>query len=336
MQYSETVSRFLRYRVYGDNAFVWHSLRGDGCVISHKALDLLLGNTIDIRPEGIAFINAMKQRGFLLKNGTEEDSYPSKFRPNGITFNLTKQCNFQCPYCISNSFFGGHNTKNYLTFEIIKTYIDNYYNLCKTRSEADLSIAFNGGECLLYFSEIEKTVNYCNERYGDNIFEYRINTNASLVTDEIAHFIKCNNIQVFTSLDGPRYYNDKVRIKSNGSGTYDDITAGLLTLRNSNIDFVINTVLTDKNISGINNEYIEFLISTFGIKRIGIDVDLLHLYKYEVDDVVTVLIESQEFCNKLGVRLIGMYQSPFKHLEHCGTYFCAAQTGNSLAIDSRL
>ena len=29
-----------------------------------------------------------------------------------------------------------------------------------------------------------------------------------------------------------------------------------------------------------------------------------------------------------------MYQFPFKRLEHSEEYFCAAQTGNSLAIDS--
>ena len=55
-------------------------------------------------------------------------------------------------------------------------------------------------------------------------------TNGSLLDEDLALFMKKYNVEVGISLDGPMEINDKMRIQSNGEGTYTKIIKAMLKI----------------------------------------------------------------------------------------------------------
>ena len=65
-------------------------------------------------------------------------------------------------------------------------------------------IGFYGGEPLLYFDIIRKTINYVRSKCDNAIFT--ITTNATLLKDKILSFFVENNVEITISLDGPQTF----------------------------------------------------------------------------------------------------------------------------------
>ena len=63
--------------------------------------------------------------------------------------------------------------------------------------------------------------------HNSNIDADKINTNASLITHEIAFVLKDYGVEIASSLDGLKEGNDKVRLTKTGKGTFDSIVKGL-------------------------------------------------------------------------------------------------------------
>jgi len=70
------------------------------------------------------------------------------------------------------------------------------------RNNRLIIIGFYGGESLLNFQVIEKTVNYCKNMGADHLeFNFNITTNAVLL-DKYADYLVENNFKILFSLDG--------------------------------------------------------------------------------------------------------------------------------------
>ena len=65
----------------------------------------------------------------------------------------------------------------------------------------------------------EKRLDYMRKEYDETHFT--LTTNASLITDEIAHFFKENHFIPVISLDGSKKEHDKHRVDADRKGTFD-------------------------------------------------------------------------------------------------------------------
>ncbi len=64
---------------------------------------------------------------------------------------------------------------------------------------------------------------------------FSITTNGTLLTREIAGFLKENGVTVCLSIDGPREIQDRNRPYASGRGSYEDVTRGIeLLMENRN------------------------------------------------------------------------------------------------------
>ena len=78
---------------------------------------------------------------------------------------------------------------------------------------------------MLAFDTIKEIVEYAKEQekvYNKNI-RFTMTTNATLLTDEIMEYIDKNMGNIVLSIDGRKEVNDKVRVRYDGSGSYDSI-----------------------------------------------------------------------------------------------------------------
>jgi len=135
-----------------------------------------------------------------------------------MCLNVAHSCNFGCLYCFAKK--GNYGGKDALmSFDVAKAAIDFLYKNSEGRDT--LEVDFFGGEPLLNFDVVKKTIEYARETYKDKSFRFTLTTNGSLVTEEIENFLFDNDVSLVLSIDGPKDVNDKYRVLRNGKGTFD-------------------------------------------------------------------------------------------------------------------
>lgn len=143
---------------------------------------------------------------------------------------VTARCNHNCSYCHASS--GDLNEKCLdMTQNTAKKVVECIF---KTPSPV-IKIEFQGGEPLLNFNVV-KTIVKCANKYNrkrHKHLEFVIATNLSILEKNHIKFIKKHNIQISTSLDGPKLLHDKCRILSAGDKSSYDEFINKLTLVNT-------------------------------------------------------------------------------------------------------
>jgi len=171
---------------------------------------------------------------------------------------LTYRCNFNCSYCYVKK----RKTKELSSKELIKI-IDKL----KKKNSKLKEINFMGGEPLLRFDTIKKIVsNYKNK------FEYNLNTNGSLLNDDILNFLSKNRVIITLSLDG----SEKTHNKNRKNKTFDKIVDRIRNYKDKVIiNYVVNNDSTDKLIKDFDN------LVKLGFKKIDIRPNSDYLWKKE-------------------------------------------------------
>ncbi|HEV3139269.1 MAG TPA: quinohemoprotein amine dehydrogenase maturation protein, partial [Vicinamibacterales bacterium] len=84
-------------------------------------------------------------------------------------------------------------------------------------------LTFFGGETLLNFPVLQKTIAYARRRAAEvgKTVDFSLTTNATLLKPEIIEFLAENHVGVTISIDGPKEVQDKFRVFHNGAGSYD-------------------------------------------------------------------------------------------------------------------
>ena len=159
------------------------------------------------------------------------DSIETHLHTNGfsqLTLKVTEQCNMRCKYCIYSEHYPDTKfySEVYMKWETAKKAVDDFlshfhrtWERNKTRKPV---IAFYGGEPLLGFDVIKKTVEYVKSEYSQYCFNYSITTNGLLLKNkDIANFLKENGFWIVVSLDGTKDNHDRYRVTRGGAPTYD-------------------------------------------------------------------------------------------------------------------
>ncbi len=142
---------------------------------------------------------------------------------------LTERCNLRCEYCIYNSHVKDkrdHGNKG-ISLPIIYRAID-YLNKHSFKNK-EVAIGFYGGEPLLEFSLLKKSVEYAKTIIKKDII-FSITTNGILINTKIAEFLFKNNFEVNISIDGPQEIHDSYRKGINGDGSFRKSINGLKRL----------------------------------------------------------------------------------------------------------
>ncbi|MCI5726113.1 MAG: thioether cross-link-forming SCIFF peptide maturase [Clostridium sp.] len=139
-----------------------------------------------------------------------------------ICLNIIHGCNLRCKYCFADEGeYHGHG--GVMSVETAKKAID--YVIKRSGPRKNIEIDLFGGEPTLIMDTIKKIIAYAREneaKWNKNI-RFTMTTNATLLTDDMMDYMDKEMGNIILSLDGRKEVNDKVRIKVDGSGSYDDI-----------------------------------------------------------------------------------------------------------------
>jgi uncharacterized protein len=157
-------------------------------------------------------------------------------------------CNLDCEYCYylkKTELYP--ETKNFkMTEETLEEYIKQYIN---SQPGPVINFGWQGGEPTLRGLDFFKKAVKLQQKYAPESWkiENSIQTNAVLIDDKWAKFLKENNFLVGVSLDGPAELHDRYRKDKKGKGTYQNVLAGIEKLKEYKVEYNILAVVNDVN-----------------------------------------------------------------------------------------
>jgi len=171
-----------------------------------------------------------------------------------ITIELTENCNLNCYYCTHGLLYSDKKrNKGDISFDKIRrlfVFLKNEGAFSSLQIRV-INIGFYGGEPLVAFDLIKKTVQYIKDNFESKTIKFRFGfTTNGILLKKYIDFLVQNNFQISVSLDGSKRHN-QYRVDFNNKNSSKIIEKNLLWIRNKYPDFYekinIMTVLHDKN-----------------------------------------------------------------------------------------
>ncbi len=170
--------------------------------------------------------------------------------------NITKGCNLSCKYCYAGNYRALSEQRKMVDSELRENIPNIFCFIDKlaTIQNGELNILFHGGEPTLASPDMLRMIaEYA--RNIDNNAKLTIQTNGTLISDQLIELFKDYKMTVGVSLDGPPAVNDKNRVFSNGAGTAELIIKNVQLLQNERIPTGVLITFTNDNIDNVEEIY---------------------------------------------------------------------------------
>lgn len=246
------VSEYLHFLPVDKDIFIgWNRYFPSIFVLNDAALDVMdrikNNKPAEMNEDIRQYVNEFKKYKFLYENGGNSDPYRENFvrlvrqeteKPDRDAKDFYRQkkdyaqlkivtddCNLACTYCVNN--YGRNPTgikkKNREELEVVHACVDQFMSGKIKNGVGEARIFFNGGEILVEWELIKEVVQRIAEKYKDINVDYSMNTNLTLLTEEMAEFFNRYNFQLHISIDGYGEAHNRTRKYRNGRGSFDDI-----------------------------------------------------------------------------------------------------------------
>lgn len=360
------ISRYVNFSEQDEEmSYIWHSIFGNPIMASKKLADFLkrkqggIDKEISITEmtdlfeintqDALEILQQLRDDHFVVGSKFIERSeisqlfeihnQPGRNKVKYLSLIMSEECNFRCKYCIhfSNSNHAFDKEK-FMTEALARKAIDIYINLALGNNLSEAYINFGGGEPLMNSKTVLKTLEYI-AQVRKNIpipIKVSINTNASLITDDIANALIFHGVDIAVSLDGLEKGNNSVRLSKNLNGTYDQIIKGFTILKKNGytIDGFAMTV-TEENFDNVTTELIDWAALN-KMKEVRIDIDVVGTVNIPVPKIVNRLMSIRSYGKTFGISVIGFWSRPAENMglnpEKEDIGFCGAERGNSLCV----
>lgn len=172
-----------------------------------------------------------------------------------MCLHIAHDCNLRCKYCFASTGDFGQG-RMLMDYETGKRAID--FLIERSGDRKFLEVDFFGGEPSLNFGTVEKLVEYARsqEEPHNKKFRFTVTTNGVHLTDEMIDFINKEMYNVVLSIDGRKEVNDRMRVRVDGSGSYDRIIPNfkkLVDKRPKNKDWYVRGTYTKYNLDFSND-----------------------------------------------------------------------------------
>ncbi|MCX6730393.1 MAG: radical SAM protein [Candidatus Roizmanbacteria bacterium] len=227
---------------------------------------------------------------------------------------VTNQCNFRCTYCYID------RKKEVIDPHKLRLLLEGLLKQKKDYPFRKMLFILAGGEPLLYFDALKKTIKVLQEfqknHKGEMTSDIQIITNGSLLTEERAKYFKKEKVRLSISFDGIGAYNDKTRQFANGSGTYSKVTKGIDIAKN--YDILANTITT---VTSKNIKHLPELVSSLLEREVGFQLQFYKkVTKFCLDEPVVFNDESIGYYLKAVKNVYDWYASGHKKKKDMDIY----------------
>ncbi len=176
-----------------------------------------------------------------------------------LILSLTGACNYACAYC-----YAAYHPEKMMPADTALKATD-----MAGQSGQPFILQFTGGEPLLAFSTVQAVTDYVEAKGYPAIIQ--LQTNASLMTEEIAEYLKRHKIATGVSLDGRPAVNDSLRKMKNGNSASEATIQGIRLLASKQIPVGLTCVVTDENVKALPG-IVQMAYYLGNVRQIGFDL----------------------------------------------------------------
>ena len=229
-----------------------------------------------------------------------------------ICLHVAHNCNMRCGYCFASEGNFGMRSE-LMDFAVAKGAID--FIVKASDGRRNIEVDFFGGEPLLNFDVIQRTVDYAREQEPEHNkkFRFTLTTNGLLLNNRIIDYINENMDNLVLSLDGRREVNDNMRKCRDGSGSYDVVLPKFKSLveRRAGKDYYMRGTYT-----ALNKDFKEDVLH---IVDLGFDQVSVEPVAAPGDDSLKLKKSDMEFIKRQYEELAFEYRK--RRIENCGFNF---------------
>lgn len=174
-----------------------------------------------------------------------------------LELSITEQCNLRCDYCYYRDSHAAR--KAVMSEEVMEKAVSLAFQRTVELNHSFLNITFFGGEPLLRMDLVRATVVFARKQAKlrkkdlpkDFTLNFTVNTNGTLLTDDIISYLKKEKFSVALSLDGPKNKQDLARKTIDGRGSFKYIAPYIPALVEMNAAVLM--VITPRHVKGFSN-----------------------------------------------------------------------------------
>lgn len=188
-----------------------------------------------------------------------------------LCLNVAHDCNLRCQYCFASK-GDYHGKREIMSPEVGENAVD--FLVEHSGNIKNLEIDFFGGEPLMAMDTVKHVVSYARsleEKRGKK-FRFTMTTNAVLLDDELIDYLDENMDNIVLSLDGRKKVNDRIRVRVDGSGSYDCILPKIKKMVDerfkSHKEYYVRGTFTNKNLDFSEDV---FHMADMGLREISIE-----------------------------------------------------------------
>jgi len=229
----------------------------EGNVMPHKIKELkerYSGKEVDEAKSELALLIS---EGLLFSADPYKDMLIEK-NPNTVVkalcLHIAHDCNLRCRYCFAGK--GDYNgERGKMPVSVGKKAID--FVIESSGNRRNLEIDFFGGEPLLNIETVKEIVKYAREKEKEfnKHFRFTITTNGILLNDENMSYLNNTMDNIVLSIDGRKEVNDKMRVRADGNGCYEDILPKFqkFVSKRGTKDYYVRGTYTSENLDFSND-----------------------------------------------------------------------------------
>ncbi len=219
---------------------------------------IIIGNDLDDT------FQRLRELGLILPATADEAEYFDGLaaqaiiiEPLTLRLQMTDFCNLDCTYCqIERNYFT--DNKQQMTPEIAIKSMETFARLAPENQAK--TIIFTGGEPLLNYETLKLLVREV-PRYLRN-YRLVLFTNAVLVNEEIARFLKEHDVLTLVSLDGPEPVHNQARGLPNHQGSFRLSLQGYKLCKQAGCKTGISGVVGKHNIAELDETTLDFFLNS--------------------------------------------------------------------------
>lgn len=312
----------FRFEPLNGDSYVVTNMVGEHLILPRDVLENLARHKLD--SDSTHYVN-LRAKHFLTDAKTQiaKDLLSIKLRTKysvlseftGLhIFVVTLRCEHSCPYCQVS-----RQSDDKDKFDMSTEVADKSIELALRSPSKNIKIEFQGGEPLLNFSLIKYIVKETKKRSGNKNINFVIATNLALINEEILNFCKDHQIQISTSLDGPKAIHNANRPRK-GDNSYEKAVEGIQLVREHlGINAISALMTTTQNSLGrvkeIIDEYLKYSFNGIFLRPLspyGFAIKTKAYAAYDAEKWHDFYLEGLEYIielNKKGLRFREYYTS---------------------------
>lgn len=185
----------------------------------------------------------------------------------------TSSCNLDCIYC-----YKGDKPNKTMSFDILESMLQKVISYNETRKMSS-SFVWHGGEpTMVGVKFYEKAFKYIESLDCKHKVSHTLQTNGTLLTDELLDLFAEYKVSLGVSLDGPAEYHNSMRPSRNGGHTHEKVLNGIQRAKAKEIEVGLLMSITNDNSMFIKEmfEYARQSRFTFGLNPVTADLHSPH------------------------------------------------------------